>query len=102
MPNNSYFDGGVLSYFGYRLLAFVITVCSLGILAPWGICLLINWKTKHTVIDGHRLYFDGTGGQLFGNWIKWLLLTIITCGIYGLWLHIKLNQWITKHTHHLN
>lgn len=60
---------------------------------------MINWKVKHTVIDGHRLYFDGTAIQLFGNWIKWLILTVITLGIYSLWLNIKLEQWITKHTH---
>ena len=77
-------------------------VLTLGICAPWGMCILYNWKIKHTVIDGHRLYFDGTAMQLFGNWVKWWLLTIITFGIYGFWLNIKLTQWITKHTHHLN
>ena len=51
---------------------------------------MINWKVKHTVIDGHRLYFDGTAMQLFGNWIKWLILTVITLGIYSFWLNIKL------------
>lgn len=63
---------------------------------------MINWKVKHTVIDGHRLYFDGTAMQLFGNWIKWLILTVITLGIYSFWLNIKLEQWITEHTHHLD
>lgn len=63
---------------------------------------MINWKVKHTVIDGHRLYFDGTAMQLFGNWIKWLILTVIKLGIYSFWLNIKLEQWITKLTHHLD
>ncbi|MFS0961840.1 DUF898 family protein [Enterococcus durans] len=96
---NSYFDGGLVTYIGTSILATLINVCTFGICAPWGICLLYNWKIKHTVINGKRLYFDGTAMQLFGNWIKWLLLTFITLGIYGFWLHIKLEQWRVKHTH---
>lgn len=96
---NSYFDGGLVTYIGTSILATLITVCTFGICAPWGICLLYNWKIKHTVINGKRLYFDGTAMQLFGNWIKWLFLTFITLGIYGFWLHIKLEQWRVKHTH---
>ena len=99
---NSYFDGGLATYIGASILATLITVFTLGICAPWGICMMYNWKIKHTVIDGKRLYFDGTAMQLFGHWIKWLLLTIITLGIYGFWLNIRLQQWITKHTHTLS
>lgn len=90
MYKESYFDGGLFSYIGHVILATLITVFTLGICAPWGMCILYNWKIKHTVIDGHRLYFDGTAMQLFGNWIKWWLLTIVTFGIYGFWLKIKL------------
>ncbi|MFW8051780.1 hypothetical protein [Vagococcus fluvialis] len=79
----SYFDGGLLSYIGTQLLAFLVTVLTFGICAPWGICMRYNWSIKHKVIDGRRLYFDGTAIQLFGNWIKWWFLTIITFGIYG-------------------
>lgn len=99
MRPESYFDGGLLSYIGYSLVAWAITILTLGICAPWGICIMYSWKIKHTVINGRRLYFDGTAMQLFGNWIKWFLLTLVTVGIYGFWLHIKLEQWITKHTH---
>ena len=81
---NSYFDGGLATYIGTSILATLITVFTLGICAPWGICMMYNWKIKHTVIDGKRLYFDGTAMQLFGHWIKWLLLTIITLGIWFL------------------
>jgi len=102
MKRESYFDSGLLSYVGHSILAGLITILTLGICAPWGICIMINWKVKHTVIDGHRLAFDGTATQLFGNWIKWLILTIITIGIYSFWLNIKLQQWITKHTHYLD
>lgn len=97
--SNSYFDGGLTTYIGTSIMAVLITVFTLGICAPWGICMLYNWKIKHTVINGQRLYFDGTAMQLFGNWIKWLLLTLVTLGIYSFWLNIKLEQWRVKHTH---
>lgn len=60
--------------------------------------MIVNWETKHTVIEGKRLRFDGHGIQLFGNWIKWLLLSIITIGIYSFWIPIKMKKWVTKHT----
>lgn len=97
----SYFDGGVLDYIGYSILAAIICELTLGIATPWAVCMMQNWKTKHTIVGGQRLYFDRTGAQLFGNWIKWFLLTIITFGIYGFWLQIKMEQWIVKHTHHV-
>ena len=97
----SYFDGGVLDYIGYSILVAIICGLTLGIATPWAVCMMQNWKTKHTVVDGQRLYFDRTGAQLFGNWIKWFLLIIITFGIYGFWLQIKMEQWIVKHTHHV-
>ena len=81
------------------ILQFLLCTVTLGIGAPWAICMKERWIASHTVIDGRRLAFDGTGGQLFGNYIKWFLLTIITIGIYGFWLDIKMKQWIVKHTH---
>ena len=101
MKSESYFDGGILGYMGYSILAVLISGLTLGLATPWAVCMMQNWKTKHKVVDGQRLYFDGTGAQLFGNWIKWFLLTIITLGIYGFWLAIKMEQWIVKHTHHV-
>lgn len=97
----SYFDGGILDYIGYFILEALINLLTFGIATSRAVCMIQNWKTKHTVVDGQRLYFDGTGAQLFGNWIKWFLLTIITFGIYGFWLNIKMEQWIVKHTHHV-
>ena len=98
----SYFDGGLLQKIGWRILGFLVTICTLGICYPWAKCMIMDWETKHTVIEGRRLCFDGHSIQLFGNWIKWFLLTIITIGIYGLWVSIKLKKWITKHTHFAN
>lgn len=99
MKNESYFDGGLLQLIGWRILGSIIIVVTLGICTPWALCMIYNWETKHTVINGKRLEFDGTAMQLFGNWIKWFLLTIITLGIYSFWLSIALKKWKIKHTH---
>ena len=50
MYRESYFDGGLFSYIGHVLLATFITVLTFGICAPWGVCIMYNWKVKHTVI----------------------------------------------------
>lgn len=94
----SYFDGGLLQQICWIILGFIVTLLSFGICFPWAVCMLVDWETKHTVINGHRLAFNGNAVQLFGNWIKWLLLTIITFGIYGLWVRIAMKKWIVKHT----
>ena len=94
----SYFDGGLLQLIGWKLLGFLITICTLGICYPWALCLVYSWEAKHTVINGKRLQFNGTAMGLFGNWIKWLLLTFVTCGIYSFWLAIALKKWKIKHT----
>lgn len=96
----SKFTGGLLGLIGINLLQLLLCAITLGIGAPWAICMKERWIAKHTIIDGHQLVFDGTGAQLFGNYIKWLLLSIITLGIYLFWLDIKMKQWIVKHTHH--
>ena len=48
----SYFDGGILDYIGYSILAVLICGLTLGIATPWAVCMMQNWKTKHTVVDG--------------------------------------------------
>lgn len=99
MENNSYFDGGLFQLIGWRILGTLVTIFTLGICFPWAICMIYNWETKHTVIEGKRLRFDGKAIQLFGNWIKWLLLCIITLGIYSFWISIAIKKWKTKHTY---
>lgn len=94
----SYFDGGLFQLIGWKILGVLITIFTFGILYPWAVCMVENWKVKHTVIEGRRLCFDGKAIQLFGNWIKWLLLSIITLGIYLFWVRIKMIKWVTKHT----
>ena len=100
--NNSYFDGGLLQLIGWQLLGGFITFLTLGICYPWAVCMIYNWETKHTVINGRRLKFTGTAMQLFGSWIKWLLLCIITLGIYSFWVSIALKKWKVKHTEFAN
>lgn len=61
-----YFDGGILDYIGYSILAALNSLLSFGIATSWAVCMIQNWITKHTVVDGQRLYFDGTGARLSG------------------------------------
>lgn len=96
---HSEFNGGLLGLIGINILQFLLTAITLGLGAPWAVCIKQRWIADHTILDGHRLVFDGTGGQLFGNYIKWFLLTIITLGIYSFWLQIKMKQWVVSHTH---
>ena len=97
--DQSYFDGKLSQYIGYKILGFLIIVLTLGIGYPWAFCIIYKWKTKHTVINGKRLYFDGSAMQLLGLWIKWILLCIITFGIYSFWVFISLQKWKCKHTY---
>jgi uncharacterized membrane protein YjgN (DUF898 family) len=94
----SYFDGGLLSYVGWKILGFFITIFTLGICYPWSLCMVYGWKVNHTTIDGKRLKFNGKALSLLGNWILWGFLTIITLGIFGFWRSIFLKKWIVKNT----
>jgi len=98
----SHFDGGVLEFFGMLIAAQLITAFTLGLCAPWALCMFFRWKLSHTVIGGRRLQFNGKGGDLFVNWIKWFLLCIVTLGIYGFWLWVSLEKWKTKNTSFAN
>jgi len=101
MNMESKFTGGLLGLIGVNLLQALVCFITLGIGAPWAVCIKQRWIASHTTIDGQRLYFDGTGAQLFGNYIKWFLLTIVTLGVYGFWLDLKMKCWIVKHTHRI-
>lgn len=94
----SYFDGTLLQLIGYRILAFLITSISFGLLFPFAFTLVYSWKMKHTVINGRRLKFIGSGFQLIGNWILWMFLIIITLGIYSFWVGIAFEKWKVKNT----
>ena len=95
---DSYFDGKLSQLVGIRMIGVFITIVTCGICFPWAMCMVYNWETKHTVIEGKRLKFDGTGLSLFGLWIKWFVLCIITLGIYSFWMSISLKKWKTENT----
>ncbi|MEH7096534.1 hypothetical protein [Neobacillus vireti] len=83
MEGKSYFDGGLLQYIGWTILGGIVTICTFGICYPWAITMILEWKTRNTVINGRRLTFNGSANGLFGTWIKWWLLCIITLLIYS-------------------
>lgn len=93
-----YFDGGLLELILLGILGAVITTVTLGICAPWAICLIYKWEVEHTVVEGRRLKFTGTALGLFGSWIKLLLLIIVTLGIYSFWAIIFMIKWKSKNT----
>ena len=97
----SFFDGGVLGLIGWRLLGLLLTVCSLGLLAPLASIFLLKWQYKHTVINGRRVTFDGNYFQLLGKMICWILLSVITLGIYLFFIPVAWNKWVIKHVHYV-
>lgn len=93
----SRFTGGLGGYWGIRLLAGLLTVCTLGIGSAWAQRMIINWEISHTYISGTRLGFDGRGGQLFGKYLLWGLLSVVTFSIFALFIPIKFLKWQYKH-----
>ena len=96
------FNAGAGTYFGTAILAFLITVFTLGFGYPWALCLFHKWKAKHTYINGKQLKFTGGGFSLMGLWIKWIIFLILTLGIYSFWLVPSLQKWVVEHTDFAN
>ena len=94
----SYFDGSLLQLIGWRLLAALVTVVTLGIAYPWAMCMVMRWEVKHTLINGRRLKFTGKGLQLWGKYLLWSFLTVLTLGIYSVWFGLGIKKWQIKHT----
>ena len=97
-PVDSYFSGGAGGYLGIHILAFFLTVFTLGIGKAWADRMVLDWETKHTHVGGSPLEFNGTGGQLFGKYLLFVLLTPLTLGIYAIFFPVILLKWQTKHT----
>ncbi len=97
----SKFTGSLLGLVGINILQFLLTFATLGIGAPWAVCIKQRWLAERTVIDGRKHRFDGTGSALFRRYMLWFLLVILTVGIYGFWLNISMRKWMTAHTHHV-
>ena len=94
----SYFDGGVFQWLGWKILGALVTGFTLGICYPFAVNWMYSWEAKHTVIDGRRLKFTGSAGGLFGTWIVCLLLTFVTLGIYYFWVPLKIRKWREANT----
>jgi uncharacterized membrane protein YjgN (DUF898 family) len=100
-PNSlkeSEFDGGVISFIGWSILSSLIMIFTLGICAPWAVCIIAGWFINHTIINGKRLKFTGSAVNLFVHWILWWFLGIITLGIYYFWAGIAMYKWVIKNT----
>ena len=46
---------------GWMPVGMAIDFFTLGIAHPWAYCLVLEWKTRYTLIGGKRLVFRGTG-----------------------------------------
>lgn len=92
------FDGGAATYLGTGVLAFLVTVGTLGICYPFALVLRERWRAKHTFVDGRQLCFTGSALGLFAMWLKWLLLFVVTLGIYGFWIGPRLQKWRVENT----
>ena len=53
MKNKSYFDGDIFSYIGYSIICGILIVITIGFGTPWAVCIMLRWKTNHTVIRGN-------------------------------------------------
>ena len=96
---DSYFDGKFIEYLGYKILALLISLVSIGIAKPWADKILLEYQINHTVYNGKRLKFEGKGTSLFVLRFKWILFTIITLGIYYIWVPLNMEKWIASNTH---
>jgi uncharacterized membrane protein YjgN (DUF898 family) len=92
-----FFDGGAGTYVGTAVLAFLVTILTLGICLPFAMVLRERWKAKHTYVEGRRLVFTGSGIRLFGHWLLWELLIVVTLGIYSFWVVPRLTKWKVEH-----
>jgi len=92
------FDGGAGTYIGTGILAFLVTVLTLGICFPFAVVLRQRWRAKHTFIQGRQLVFVGSAVGLFGRWLLWLLLIIVTLGIYSFWVGPRMVRWVVEST----
>ncbi|WP_228489048.1 DUF898 domain-containing protein [Raineyella fluvialis] len=97
MPLTFKFTGGAGSFLGMQILAFLVTVLTLGICYPWAVVMRYRWQANHTFVNGAPMRFTGSAIGLFGQWIKWLLLMIVTLGIYSFWVIPRMTRWVVEH-----
>lgn len=91
----SKFTGGVWEYFLLRVISFGLCILTLGIAAPWAICIQSRWLATNTFINGEHLEYTGKGKGFIGYYFLWAFLICITSGIYTLWAFKNFLNWDT-------
>ncbi|NIZ03598.1 DUF898 family protein [Thalassospira lucentensis] len=75
------------SAFKYALIGFgttIVTVLSLGILAPLSFIATTRYETDNTWIGETQAHFTGTFGATFKRWIKsWLIVAVVIAAVVG-------------------
>lgn len=94
----SKFDGDLLSYIVLYIIGTFITLFTLGLCFPWAACLIYQWETDSTAINGRKLKFSGKARKLFNHWVLWYFLCIITLGIYIFRTGAALEKWKIENT----
>lgn len=98
MQKSFEFKEDVSGLFLTAIGAVLIVIFTLGIGAPWAVCMFERWKAKNTLIDGRKIKFVGEGSALLGKYILWAFFTIITFGIYYYWMINKLQKFKVENT----
>ena len=68
--------------FPTKVIAFFLTLFTLGFAHPWAACMVISKWATNVKIDGRRIRFTGNGGELFGVWLKVFIFSALTLGLY--------------------
>ena len=95
----SRYCGTATELFCIVMLYHLMIIFTLGIAAPWALCMRERWRTENTIIDGKQLVFEGTGGQLFWRYMGWSILTLLTLGFFGWKRAANVRDWMTARTH---
>jgi uncharacterized membrane protein YjgN (DUF898 family) len=98
VEGSSYFTGSVWGYFGIRMLCYLITTVSFGLLQPVAYIIRLKWELEHTIINNKVVVFRGSTAAFFGKKLLWTLLSVVTFGIYGFWIHINTLRWQFSNT----
>ena len=69
-PPDFEFKGGPWTYLLCKLLGWVITLVSFGLLYPWSITMIEHWRVSNTYVNGRKLKFTGSAFRLFLKWLK--------------------------------
>lgn len=98
VEGSSYFTGSVWGYFGIRMLCYLITTVSFGLLQPVAYIIRLKWELEHTIVNNKVVVFRGSTAAFFGKKLLWTLLSVVTFGIYGFWIHINTLRWQFSNT----